>query len=92
VLRAKPAKGLSIMATKKAAKEAKPKKGRVLKYDPNKVLKLWIDGKSISEIADAMKPISKVYVHRVLTTKFAKRYVEGQKQRAAVREKANSAG
>lgn len=76
------------MATKKAAKEAKTTKGRVLKYDPNKVLKLWIDGKSISQIADAMKPISKVYVHRVLTTKFSKQYAEGQKQRAAAREKA----
>ena len=69
-------------------KPTKVKKVRVLKYDPNRILKLWTDGKSISEIADAMKPISKVYVHRVLTTKFAKQYAEGQKQRAAAREKA----
>ena len=73
------------MATKKAAKESKV---RVVKYDPNKVLKLWDDGKSISEIANVMKPISKVYVHRVLTTKFAKQYTEGQKERSAAREKA----
>lgn len=72
------------MATKKVEKESK---SRAVKYDPAKVLKLWNDGKSISKIADAMKPISKVYVHRVLTTKFAKQYAEGQKQRKAEREK-----
>jgi hypothetical protein len=76
------------MATKKAAKEAKSMKGRVLKYDPNRVLKLWTDGKSISEIAEVMKPISKVFVHRTLTTKFAKQYADGQKARKAAREAA----
>jgi hypothetical protein len=76
------------MATKKAAKETKPTKGRVLKYDPNKVLKLWTDGNSISEIADGMKPISKVYVHRVLTTKYPAQYKAGQRERAAARETA----
>lgn len=76
------------MATKKkVAKEPKAKRERVLKYDPARVLKLWEDGKSIAEIAQAMKPISKVFVHRTLTTKFAKQYAEGQKQRKAAREK-----
>jgi hypothetical protein len=32
-------------------------------------------------MADAMKPISRVFVHRTLTTKFAKQYVDGQKAR-----------
>ena len=71
------------MSKANAPKPAKEKKGRELKYDPNRILKLWIDGKSISEIADAMKPISKVFVHRTLTTKFAKQYADGQKERAA---------
>jgi hypothetical protein len=70
------------MATKKAAKESKV---RVVKYDPAKVLKYWDGGKTISEIAEAMKPISKVYVHRVLTTKFAKQYEAGRKEREAAR-------
>jgi len=74
------------MASKtKAAKEPKVKKERVLKYDPDRILKLWTDGKSIAQIADIMKPISKVFVHRTLTTKFPKQYAEGQKQRAAAR-------
>jgi hypothetical protein len=76
------------MSKAKAPKPAKEKKGRELKYDPNRILKLWIDGKSISEIADAMKPISKVFVHRTLTTKFAKQYADGQKARQAAREAA----
>ncbi len=69
-------------------KEPKPAKGagRKLKYNPERILKLWEDGKSISEIADAMKPISKVFVHRTLTTKFAKQYSEGQKARKAAKE------
>jgi hypothetical protein len=67
----------------KAAKSKAPEKG----YDQAKVLKLWQDGKSIREIADAMKPISRVYVHRVLTTKFPKEYEAGQKARSAAREK-----
>jgi hypothetical protein len=74
------------MSKTKAPKTAKETKGRELKYDPNRILKLWTDGKSISEIADAMKPISKVYVHRALTTKYPARYKTGQKERAAARE------
>jgi hypothetical protein len=73
----------------KANKTTKePKVGRKLKYDPNRILKLWTDGKSISEISAAMKPISKVFVHRVLTVKFPKQYADGQKARQAAREAA----
>jgi len=70
------------------AKAPKPAKGtsRKLKYDPDRILKLWESGKSIHEIAEAMKPISKVFVHRTLTTKFAKQYADGQAKRKAARE------
>jgi hypothetical protein len=74
------------MSKAKASKPTKETKRRELKYDPNRILKLWTEGKSISEIADAMKPISKVFVHRTLTTKFAKQYADGQKARKAARE------
>ena len=39
-------------------KIAKPAKGtgRKLKYNPELILKLWEGGKSIREIAEAMKP------------------------------------
>lgn len=75
------------------AKTAKPAKGtgRKLKYDPDRILKLWEGGKSIREIAEAMKPISRVFVHRTLTTKFFKQYAQGQKERAVARETANEA-
>jgi Helix-turn-helix domain of resolvase len=62
--------------------------GRKLKYNPERILKLWEDGKSIREIAEIMKPISSVFVHRTLTTKFRKQYDQGQKERAATREAA----
>lgn len=65
--------------------------GRKLKYNPERILKLWEDGKSIREIADIMKPISSVFVHRTLTTKFRKQYDQGQKDRAATREAAKKA-
>jgi hypothetical protein len=61
------------------------------KYDQSKILALWDKGKSIAEIAEAMKPISKVFVHRVLTTKFPDQYATGQKERAAARESAKKA-
>jgi hypothetical protein len=74
--------------TNMAKEKGKEKASRKPKYDQGKVLKLWEAGKSISEIADAMKPISKVFVHRLLTTKFTAQYEAGQKERAAAREKA----
>ena len=58
---------MSSKATKSKAPE--PRKP---KYDQSKILKLWQDGKSIREIADAMKPISRVVTHRVLTTNVVK--------------------
>ena len=76
---------MSKAKTPKSAKEA----GRKLKYDPERVLKLWEGGKSIREIAEAMKPISRVFVHRTLTTKFKAQYDAGQKARQAAREKAS---
>ena len=77
------------IAAAKSSKEPKVKgEGRKLKYDPAKILKLWEDGKSIREIAEIIKPISNVFVHRTLTTKFRKQYDQGQKERAAAREKA----
>jgi hypothetical protein len=65
-----PKETLTVDKAKKTAKEPKAKTGRKLKYDPDRILKLWEQGKSINEIADAMKPISKVFVHRTLTLKF----------------------
>jgi hypothetical protein len=67
----------------KAAKTKKEKKG----YDQERILKLWLDGKSIAEITEAMKPISRVYVHRVLTTKYPDQYKAGVKARKAARER-----
>ncbi len=68
----------------KAAKTKKEKKG----YDQEKILALWSAGQSIREIAEAMKPLSRVYAHRVLTTKFPDEYKAGVKARKAAREKA----
>ena len=71
-----------------AKAKGKEKAPRKPKYDQGSVLKLWEAGKSIREIADTMKPISKVFVHRLLSTKFKSQYEAGQKMRAAAREKA----
>jgi hypothetical protein len=68
----------------KAAKTKKEKKG----YDQERILKLWLDGKSITEIAEALKPISRVYTHRVLSTKYPDQYKAGVKARKAARAKA----
>lgn len=62
------------------SKERKP-------YDRGKVLKLWEAGKSIEEIAESMK-MSRVYAHRVLTTKYKAQYQAGVKERRDAREKA----
>ena len=63
------------MASKVAKTTKKEKRG----YDQERILKLWLDGKSIAEITEAMKPISRVYAHRVLTTKYPDQYKAGQK-------------
>jgi hypothetical protein len=70
------------------SKAPKSPKARSLKYNPELILKHWEGGKSIKEIAQAMRPISRVFVHRTLVTKFKSQYVAGQKARAAAREKA----
>jgi len=62
------------------AKERKP-------YDQGKVLKLWEAGKSIKQIAESME-MSRVYAHRVLTTKYPEQYKAGVKARREAREKA----
>ena len=70
------------------SKAPKPPKGRTLKYNPQIILKHWEAGKSIKQIAEVMKPISRVFVHRTLVTKFKAQYDAGQKARATAREKA----
>jgi hypothetical protein len=77
------------MAKQKLVKTAPPE--RKLKYNPETILKHWVGGKSIREIAEAMKPISRVFVHRVLTLKFPKQYAEGRKEREAAKVKKASA-
>jgi hypothetical protein len=72
------------------AKKAEPTP-RKLKYDPDRILQLWEKGKSIREIAEAMKPVSRVFVHRVLSLKFPKQYKAGQDARAAAHEAARGA-
>jgi hypothetical protein len=62
------------------AKERKP-------YDQGKVLKLWEAGKSIKQIAEAVG-CSRVYAHRLLSTKFKAQYQAGVKARRDAREKA----
>jgi hypothetical protein len=74
------------MSSKKKA-EPKPEE-RKRKYDVNKILEHWERGLSISAIAEKMKPISRVYTHRVLSLRFPKQYAEGQAKRAAAREAA----
>jgi hypothetical protein len=75
------------MATPKPAKAKTAPQERKLKYNPATILSHWEKGKSIKEIAEAMKPISRVFVHRVLTLKFPKQYAEGRKEREAAEEK-----
>jgi hypothetical protein len=72
----------------KAAKSKKAPEPRKPKYDQSKILKLWQDGKSIREISEAMKRLSRVFAHRVLTTKFPKEYEAGTKARKAACAKA----
>jgi hypothetical protein len=54
-------------------------------YDQARVLELWEKGKSIKEISEVMKPISRIYVHRILTTKYKAQYEAGVKSRDAAR-------
>ena len=61
------------------SKERKP-------YDQGKMLKLWEAGKSIKQIAETVG-CSRVYAHRVLTTKHKPQYVAGVKARREAREK-----
>jgi hypothetical protein len=76
--------------SKPKATKSEPK-ARKVKYNPERILELWEKGKSIREIAEAMKPISRVFVHRVLSLKFPKQYKARQDTRAAAREAARGA-
>ena len=73
------------MAAKSKSSKDKPRAPRKLKYDPSKILKHWEAGRSIREIADLMAPISRVFVHRTLTTKYPEQYEARQKARKAER-------
>jgi hypothetical protein len=75
------------MAKVKVAKAKVEPQERKLKYNPDTILKHWVAGKSIKEIAEAMRPISRVFVHRVLTLKFPKQYAEGRKEREVAKVK-----
>jgi len=74
------------MAKAKVAKTKAEPQERKLKYNPATILSHWEKGRSIKEIAGAMKPISRVFVHRVLTLKFPKQYAEGRKERDAAQQ------
>jgi hypothetical protein len=67
----------------KAAKKAATKH-----YSQERILELWQAGKSIREISEAMKPLSRVYAHRVLTTKYKDQYKAGVLARKKARAKA----
>jgi hypothetical protein len=72
-----------------ATSSKKPKgEGRKLKYDREHLIQLWEKGLSISQIAEKMSPISKVFVHRTLVTHFPKQYQAGQEARSAARKAA----
>jgi hypothetical protein len=76
--------------SRKKKTEPKPEE-RKRKYDVNKVLEHWERGLSILEIAEKMSPISRIYVHRVLSTRFPKQSAAGHTPRAAARHPARGA-
>ena len=55
-------------------------------YDQERVLELWEKGKTIKQIAESVG-CSRVYAHRLLSTKFKVQYQEGVKVRRDAREK-----
>lgn len=59
-------------------------------YDQARVLELWQKGKSIKQVADAVG-CSRVYAHRLLSTKFKVQYQAGIKSRREAREKEKGA-
>lgn len=70
--------------------ESKPaiSKGDKTHYNQQRVIDLFLSGKSISECAEDQKPMSRIYAHRILTTKVPKEYAAEQAKRSAAREAA----
>jgi DNA-binding NarL/FixJ family response regulator len=60
-------------------------------FDQERVLELWEKGKTIKQIAEAVG-CSRVYAHRLLSTKFKAQYQAGVKARRDAREKAKDGG
>jgi hypothetical protein len=67
--------------SKSQGKAAKTKAG----YSQEKVLEMFLSGKSIAECAAAQK-MSNVYAHRILSTKYTEQYEKEQAKRKASRE------
>jgi hypothetical protein len=80
-----------VKAVKSKVKdEVKISKGDAKHYDQHAVIDGFLKhGKSITELAAAQK-MSKVYCHRILTTKVPKEYAAEQERRAEAREKAKA--
>jgi hypothetical protein len=78
--------------SKKASKtESKPaiSKGDAKHFNQQRVIDLFMSGKSIRECAEAEK-CSRIYAHRILTTKVPKEYAAEQARRAASKEEAKA--
>jgi hypothetical protein len=77
---------------KSSKAESKPtiSKGDKTHYDQQRVIDLFMSGKSIGECAEDQKPMSRIYAHRILSTKVPKEYAAEQARRAAAREEAKA--
>jgi hypothetical protein len=84
-----PAKAPKAKPAKKV-KADKPtvSKGDKTHYNQARVIEMFLkQGKTIRECAEAQKPMSQVYAHRILTTKVPKEYAAEQAKRAAAAAK-----
>jgi hypothetical protein len=59
-------------------------------FDQEGVLELWQKGRTIRQIAEAVG-CSRVYAHRLLSTKFRAQYLAGVKAQRDTRDKAGRA-
>jgi len=75
-----------------SGKRGKPtvSKGDKTHYDQQRVIDMFMSGKSIRECAEAQKPMSQVYAHRILTTKVPADYAAEQARRVASKEEAKA--
>jgi hypothetical protein len=73
----------------KAPKAEKPSisKGDSKHYDQQRVIDMFLAGKSIRECAEAQKPMSRVYAHRILVTKVPAEYAAEQARRGKTAQK-----